>query len=76
MTKEEIIELLKKERECYIHDRDSYKEMYQESCKYNNIDDANKKYRWYCEAREVIAELTFILNQIEKGDKEDDKDQD
>lgn len=76
MTKEQIIALLKKELEHYKHDRKSYEEMYLESCKKRNFDEANKKFRWYCEARECVMELTFILDQIEKGDKEDGKNQD
>ncbi len=41
-----------------------------------NFEEANKHYRWYCEAREVCTELDFILDHITKGDEEDGKDKD
>lgn len=76
MTKEEIIKFIKKELEHYVNDKNSYLGMVTNDTKIMNFDEANKHYRWYLEAREVCTELDYILDQIEKGDKEDGKDQD
>lgn len=76
MTKEEIIKFIKKELECYAHDKESYLCMVKEDMKIMNFDEANKHYRWYLQARDTCQELNYILDHITKGDKEDGKDQD